>query len=237
MARADLVPSVGGLVRLGLATLALVLLFAWRLGWAGGIGGFALGLAAGPVALHILALRRVGKLVDALPFFFDAIRQMMLAGSSLQQALLRSIENADPALRRYLDPVARRMQNGASAGESLAWQADRLGLPELHMFSVAVHASMQYGGRLSVVLSNMSITLRDRIRVTRELRSATAEMRVSGYIVGALPLISGLVMSLVNADYATFFIQDPVGHELLGVAVVLQIIGVFAMRQLMRLDY
>ncbi len=105
------------------------------------------------------------------------------------------------------------------------------------MLAVAVQASMQYGGRLSLVLGNLAATLRDRVRVSRELKSATAEMRVSAYVVGALPIVSGIVMGVANPSYAQFFIHDPTGHELLAVAGGLQIIGIMAMRKLMRLDY
>lgn len=237
MARADFVPDVKRLVTLGSAALVVALLLTWRLNWVAGIGGLLLVLAIEPVALRVLATRRINKLIEGLPFFFDAIRQMMIAGNSLQQALVHANENADFSMRRYLDPVVRRMQNGASVGDSLTWQAGRLNVAELHMFAIAVQASMQYGGRLSVVLANLTATLRDRTRVTRELRAATAEMRVSAYVVGCLPVVSGLVMGIVNPSYATFFIHDPVGHELLFVAVAMQLIGVLAMRKLMRLDY
>jgi len=237
MARADFVPSTASMVKWAGGAVVVALLLTWRLDWVAGIGGLLLGLAAGPVWLRVLAKRRINKLVEGLPFLFDAIRQMMMAGGSLQQALLRATENADFAMRRYLDPVMRRMQNGASIGDSLTWQAERLNLAELHMLAVAVQASMQYGGRLSLVLANLSATLRDRTRVARELRSATAEMRVSAYVVGALPVASGIVMSLANPSYATFFLHDPTGHTLLAVAIGMQLIGVMAMRHLMRMDY
>jgi tight adherence protein B len=237
MARADFVPSTASMVQWAGGAVVVALLVTWRLEWVAGIGGLLLGLAAGPIWLRVLATRRTNKLVEGLPFLFDAIRQMMMAGGSLQQALLRATENADFAMRRYLDPVIRRMQNGASIGDSLGWQAERLDLAELHMLAVAVQASMQYGGRLSLVLANLAATLRDRTRVARELRSATAEMRVSAYVVGALPVASGIVMSLANPAYATFFIHDPTGHMLLAIAVGMQLIGVMAMRHLMRMDY
>jgi tight adherence protein B len=237
MARADFVPDVHNLLALSGATLATALLLAWRLDWIAAIGGPLLMIAIVLLTLRVMAARRINKLIEGLPFFFDAIRQMMTAGGSLQQALIRANDNADFCMRRYMDPVMRRVQNGASVADSLAWQAGRLNVAELHMFAIAVQASMQYGGRLSVVLANLTATLRDRTRVTRELRAATAEMRVSAYVIGALPMASGLVIGLMNPRYVTFFIHDPIGHELLGVAVGMQVIGVLAMRHLMRLDY
>ena len=78
---------------------------------------------------------------------------------------------------------------------------------------------------------------RDRDRVTRELRAATAETRVSALLIGALPVIAFVLMSALNPRYATFFMPDPTGHRLLAVAGGLQVLGVVAIRRLLRLDY
>lgn len=235
--RADYVPDTGAILLLVAVALVLGGMLGWRVNWLVGFAGALLALAAGPLALRVLAARRIGVLVDAMPFFIDSIRQMLMAGTSLQQALVRVSGNAEPGLHRYLQPMVRRIQNGASVGDSLAWLADRLDLAEMHMVAAAVQANIHYGGRLSTVLGNLATTLRDRARIIRELRAATAETRVSAMLLGALPVTSGVLMSIANPRYADFFLGNPTGHHLLAVALGLQLAGLLAIRRLMRLDF
>jgi tight adherence protein B len=235
--RADYVPD-GGTITLAVgAALLLGGVLGWQVNWVAGFGLALLLLAAGPVALRLMAARRIAVMVSGMPFFIDSVRQMLISGVSLQQALGRITAGAEPGMRRYLQPMARRMQNGAAVGDSLVWLADRLDLAEMHMFAAAVQANLRYGGRLSNVLGNLANTLRDRERVTRELRAATAETRVSAWLIGALPAVAFALMCMLNPKYATFFFTDPTGHRLLAVALGLQILGVVAIRRLLRLDY
>lgn len=235
--RADYVPDGSALALLAAAALALGGALGWRIGPLVGAAGALCVLAAGPIALHVLANRRIAALREGMPFFIDGIRQVLMAGGSLQQALLRASASTAPALRRFLAPMIRRIDNGAAPGDSLVWLAERLDLAELHMFAAAVQASMRYGGRLSAVLANLATTLRERSRIERELRAATAETRVSAMLIGGLPAIAGLAMGLLNPHYADFFLGNPTGHRLLAIALGLQLAGVLAMRRLMRLDY
>jgi tight adherence protein B len=235
--RADYVPD-GGTITLAVGLALLVGgVLGWQVNWIAGTGLALVLLAVGPVALRLLAVRRIATMVNAMPFFIDSVRQMLISGVSLQQALGRITAGAEPGVRRYLQPMVRRMQNGAAVGDSLVWLADRLDLTEMHMFAAAVQANLRYGGRLSMVLANLANTLRDRERVTRELRAATAETRVSALLIGSLPVIAFVLMSTLNPKYATFFFDDPTGHQLLAVAGGLQLIGVVAIRRLLRLDY
>ncbi len=237
MRRADFVPNRRHLRWSALGMLALAAFLGTRLGWPAGLALLATVAVALPLALRIVAARRINALVDSLPFYFDAIRQMLMAGTALQQAIARASDNTQPSVQRYLGPMVRRIQNGAAVNESIGWLAARLDVAELHMFAVAVQANVQYGGRLSTVLANLTGALRDRGRVIRELRSATAETRVSAMLLGALPTAAGLLMGVFNPGYATFFLHDPVGHEMLAVAACLQLAAIGAMRRLMRIDY
>jgi len=105
------------------------------------------------------------------------------------------------------------------------------------MFALAVQANIHYGGRLSNVLISLSQALRDRARVTRELRAATAETRVGSMVIGSLPVAAAILMTLLNPTYLPFFRDTADGHELLMVAIGLQVTGVLVMRRLLRLDF
>jgi tight adherence protein B len=237
LARADIVPRIEPIL-LGAGTLAglagLSLLLA---GWMVAVAVVVAASAGAAVALRMIARRRMARFADGLPFFLDTARQMLTTGNSVQQALTRATENSSAEMQRYLLPMVRRMQNGASVGDSVTWLADRLNILELHMFATAIQTNIRYGGRLSLVLSNLIAVLRDRGRVLRELKAATAETRMSGIVLASLPVGAGLFIMITNSAYLQFFFRTQQGNHLLMLAVGLQLLGMAAMRWLMKLDY
>jgi tight adherence protein B len=237
LARADIVPQTDKttLVLIIFAVVAAItgLIFGWLIA----IAVFGVELFATFLALRTIAQRRINRFVEDLPFFLDNARQMLTTGSSVQQALTKGTENSSPHMQRYLLPMIRRMQNGAAVGDSATWLAERLDVLELHMFATAIQTNIRYGGRLSQILANLIAVLRDRSRVIRELKAATSETRMSAIVLGALPIVAGIMITLSNASYTQFFFQTTQGNHLILIAVCLQVMGILAMRWLMRLDY
>jgi tight adherence protein B len=237
LARADIVPRTDAIL-FTLVIFAVVALLSMLLfGWLAGIAAGALEIAGVYLALWMVARRRITRFIDDLPFFLDTTRQMLTAGNSIQQALIRATENAGPGMQRYLLPMVRRMQNGAAVGDSATWLAERLDVLELHMFATAIQTNVRYGGRLSAVLANLIGVLRDRSRVIRELNAATSEIRMSAIILGALPIVAAILIAFTNHSYIEFFSTTKQGNHLIMIAIALQAMGIFAMRWLMRLDY
>jgi tight adherence protein B len=237
IARADLSlqPRTVGLA--GAGAMLLCALVGWRLGWIAVMALLGFMILAVAVWLYRLVSGRIAAFVAGLPYFLDNVRQLMVVGNSLQQAVEKAALNTPLSVHRYLAPMTRRMQSGAAVGESITWLANRLDVLELHMLATAVQTNLRYGGRMSTVLGNLVGTLRDRARAMRELGSATAETRASGVVLGSLPVIAALGIGLTNFSYVQFFLDTTQGHHLLAVAVTLQILGTLAMRRIMRLDY
>ncbi len=209
-------------------------------------------LAAGPVAaLGALVLpaliglvyargrarRRVDALIEAMPHYIDAVRQMNMVGNSLSQALERSLAEAPPIVRSYMAPVARRLELGAPAGDAIQLLASRLGIAEISMLAAAIRTNLRYGGSINTVLSNLSGILRARIRVKRELDAATAQARVSSRVLIAMPIIALGIMVLMNPVYIDFFTSDHRGQRLALIAIGFQSLGIFAMNRMMRLSF
>jgi tight adherence protein B len=208
------------------------------------LGGPAIGAAMGLLAMalgwigfQIVTQRRLAAFVEGLPLYLDATRQLIMVGHSLQQAMVTAGEGCGPGVARHIGPVIRRIQYGATPGDAIVWLAERIDVVELHMLAAAVKTNTRHGGRISTVLANLTQILRDRARVGRELTSATAETRMSGIVLGALPVVVALFIAFSNPSYIRFFIDVPEGHTLLAVAVGMEIVGVLIMRRIMRLDF
>ncbi|WP_150291503.1 type II secretion system F family protein [Sphingobium estronivorans] len=212
---------------------------------------FAL-LAAGPVAAVIViaamplallgwvrrrAQRRVEALIEALPYYIDAVRQLQAVGNSLAQALERALSDAPAIVRDYIAPVARRLELGAPVADAMQMLAERLRVPEISMLAAAIRTNMRYGGSISAVLLNLSSILRERIRIKRELKAAISEAKISGRVLIVMPLVAMAALVAMNPAYVDFFVHDPRGHRLAVVAVVLQGLGMLVMRRVMRLAF
>ena len=195
-------------------------------------------LLLGPVAaVRQLALYRKNKFANALPYFLDSLRQLLIVGNSFQQGLIRSTESASPEIRRYLDAATRRIRNGAPVADAITAAAERVDSVELHMLASAVRINQRFGGAVGPVLSDLADLLRTRVRVNRELSAATAEVKMSTWILGSLPVVSIIVLALVRYDYIAFLWRDPTGHKMLAFAAVMEGIGVILMRRLNRVDF
>jgi tight adherence protein B len=201
------------------------------------LAGVALLAAVTYPALEFVAARNVAALQRELPFLLDSIRQHLAVGASLQQAMTRAVEQGGPGVRRHFVLAVRRMQNGATLVESLNWLAARLELPEVDMLAVAVQTNTRFGGAMSPTLSNLSHILRDRARVGRELKGATAETRLSGWVLAGLPVMAIFAITFMNHAYAAFLTSTPTGRHMLVFAFGFQAAGCLVMSRIMRLDF
>ncbi|AJR23697.1 MULTISPECIES: type II secretion system F family protein [Sphingobium] len=224
-----------GMVGGGLLLIALFALLA-----AGPVAALAV-VAGVPMALigwvRRRAQRRVEALIEALPHYIDAVRQMQAVGNSLAQALDRALADAPAVVRSYIAPVARRLELGAPVADAMQVLAERLRVPEISMLAAAIRTNMRYGGSISAVLLNLANILRERIRIKRELKAAISEAKISGRVLIVMPLVAMAVLVAMNPDYIGFFLRDPRGHRLAAIALVLQGMGMLVMRRVMRLAF
>lgn len=236
-ARADVIIQAHHLLAGALLLSGLAAVLTWFLGPVVGLA-VPMGIALAAIAILVrLASRRLGAFVDGLPFFLDTLRQLLMVGNSMQQALQKASDNASPALQRYLAPMIRRINNGAPVPESIQWLADRLEVAELHMLAAAVETNFRFGGRMSVVLANLVQILRDRARVERELKAATAEIRMGAIVLCLLPVVVAAIILLTNPSYILFFTDTAQGRHLLIAAAGFQLLGMALMRRVMRLEF
>jgi len=237
LTRADISPSPRSLVIAALAMVAIAVAMDWLAGPLAAAASLVVFVLAALYGLWRMSCRRLDAFVEALPFFLDALRQLLVVGNSVQQGLLKAAENTSPAMQRYLQPMIRRINNGAPIPESIEWLAQRLELAELYMLATAIETNFRYGGRISTVLANLIQILRDRARVERELKAVTAEIRFSAIVLGLMPVISAALIFLIKPNYMMFFVEAEQGHRLAAIAVGLQVIGLVIMRRIMRLEF
>ena len=208
--------------------------------WLGPVAALIVVLSI-PLLAYVWLLRRAGKyidnLIEGLPHYVDAVRQLLNVGASLPQALVRALNDAPPDVRRYFDPAGRRIEMGVPVDEAMEHLAERIRVPEVAMFSAAIKTQLRFGGAITTVLANLSQLLRDRIRIKRDLKAATAEARVSAKVLIGMPLIAMALLMVSNPEYPHFFLTDPRGQNMAIIAIVLQVMGIIVLKRQMRLEF
>ncbi len=195
-----------------------------------------------PIAALIFYVRerarsRLDVLIESLPFYLDNVRQLLTVGGSLSQALVRALASAPVALQTYMEPAIRRIELGTPVVDSMQSLAARLRVPEISMLTAAIRVNQRFGGPMSTVLGNLAQILRERLRIKRELRAATSETKISTRLLIAMPLLMVAYFFISSRSYLDFFINEPRGHMLAGVAIGLQVAGMLMMRQIMRASF
>jgi tight adherence protein B len=230
-------PDLRGISVAATAGLALIVAAGLLFGVLAALALASTALAAGVMALNMLAARRLAELGAQLPGFFDRVRQLLIIGNSLPTAFNRSVQGAPPRLRHFFAPTVRRMGNGASFSESIGQCVDDIDLYEMRLFAAAVATNMRFGGSLTHSLGNLVSYLRKRASIERELRASTTQIRFSAWVLGLLPvLVAGLVV-FQNQEYAHWFISHPTGKRMLAYCVISQLAGALMMRLVVRTSF
>lgn len=172
------------------------------------------------------------QLVDFLSFSANAMR----AGNSLLQAL-------DLAGREMRDPIGAEMRRtlrevnlGLSVDEALQRLVVRLPSADLDLVMTAVLIQRQVGGDLAGILDSIASTIRERQHMKAQVRTLTAQGRLSGYVIAGLPFVLLVVMHLLNPDYIELLWTEPLGLFMLGAGVVSQVFGVIVISKVIQVE-
>ncbi|MCJ7832539.1 MAG: type II secretion system F family protein [Actinobacteria bacterium] len=225
-------------IRVTSGTLAAVagVLFAAAL-----FGPVAAVLSAAAVLLgrRIAARRRLasdaGKVVEQIPDAVAAIAAGMRAGLSLSQSIAYAARELDPPLSLELGELVERVELGMSLDGSIgAWAVE--GGPEVRLTCSVLQLHRRTGGELPKVLERVASTLEQRREASREARSLTAQARLSGAILGLLPVGFFGFMFLLSPSEMSQVIVSPVGLLAIGVGFCMQGLAFLWIRSLLKVE-
>ena len=190
----------------------------------------ALGVGAAVFALPILYLnrrkkKRLKRFVNQLPDVFEMLSQALRAGHSLASGMqLISREMPDPAGTEF-GRVFHEQNLGLKIEDALKNMAERIDMLDVRFFVTAVLIQRQTGGDLAEVLDKIGKVIRSRIELFGKVQALTAEGRLSGYVLLALPVIVFGAMLQVNREYAMMLFTTDLGRMMLTTACVMQVMG------------
>jgi tight adherence protein B len=180
------------------------------------------------------ARQRMNALSDAMLGYFDRVRQLLVVGNSLSVALARATQSSPPIVVEFFQPTIRRIANGAGVAESVNQLARELDLYELRLFGAAIETNLRFGGSLTAILSSLIENIRRRASVMREVRVSTSQIRASAWVLGLLPMVVASAVVVQSPEYMRWFIEEPIGRQLLIYCGISQVLGAFMMRSVVR---
>lgn len=196
-----------------------------------------IGLATPPLLVRKRKKKRLiifeKQLGEALVLICNCLR----AGMTFQQAMSSiATEMPDPIAREFSRTV-KEIHLGASVDSALDGMVKRVGSTDLMITISAIQIQRQVGGNLMEILENISMTIKDRIKIKEDIRVLTATGRSSGVIVGAIPLAIGGLLTLVNPAYIMTFFDTRMGVIMLLVAGAMETVGFLIIRKIVSIKY
>ena len=197
--------------------------------------GLLSGLIAGIIPFLILDNTRSkrlmnfnGQISDALTIMSNSLR----SGFSFIQAMDMVRKELPDPIKKEFTRTFREINLGTSTEEALGNLSTRVNSEDLDLVITAVLIQRQVGGNLAEVLDNISETLRERIRMKREIRTLTAQGRISGLIIEMLPIFMAVFLFFTNKQYIMQLLTDRIGQIMLAVAVLNELIGIYIIKRI-----
>ena len=198
--------------------------------------GLVLGVVGPWVYLKFRHSRRLnafnGQLAETLGLMAGGLQ----AGLSLPQAVDSVVrEGSEPMageLRRAL--VEQRL--GVDITDALEGVGQRMDSADFNWIVMAIRIQREVGGNLAEILHTVADTLREREYLRRQVKALSAEGRLSGYILTALPPLIGFYMTFANPDYIRLLYTTVPGYFMLALALGLLAVGSFAMSRLSKVE-
>jgi tight adherence protein B len=211
---------VAGLSGLAVAGMGLAKWGVW-----GGLAGGALGLIIPYKVLARRKKRRMKKFEKQLPDALDLLARGLRAGHAFPTGLQQVAKEMPDPLGTEFFETFREFNHGLDLNTALLNLCDRVDLRDLAFFTTAVLIQRETGGNLTEILEKISILIRERFKLTEQVKALTAEGRLSGIILLILPpLLSGMLM-VFNPKYESQLFLHPTGQVLCAVALGFQLVG------------
>ena len=202
------------------------------------IFGAALGLGLAVLPWWRVASRRrtrIERIERQFPEALDLMGRAMRAGHAFPSAVkMVADEMADP-MGRDFRILFDEMNYGVPTNEALVHLAARVPVPDVSYFVVAVMIQRESGGNLAELLDKISTIVRERLKLLGEVRTLSAEGKLSAIILTALPFGVALVVNLVNPAFMDVLWTDPMGQRMVGVAIFMMLVGIMWMRSIIRI--
>ncbi|HEY8674614.1 MAG TPA: type II secretion system F family protein [Candidatus Dormibacteraeota bacterium] len=172
------------------------------------------------------------QLGDTITLLSNALK----AGHSFGQALASVARNASSPISEEFSRATREMALGISVDDALHHMVQRNKSEDFDLLVTAVQIQRVVGGNLAEILDTIAYTIRERVRIQGEIRTLTAQARVSGIIITLLPFGLAGMLEVISPSYFGPMLSETLGHIMLGVGIFSISIGAAAIQKIVKIE-
>jgi tight adherence protein B len=172
-----------------------------------------------------------------LPYALDLIKASLEAGHTLLRGLQVVVaEFPDPIGTEFRSAI-EQSRLGFPLARALEEMLKRVPQDDLRLLVVAVRVQSEVGSSLAAIIGRLSEIVRTRQRLQQQIRALTAQSRMSGMLVGFLPIAMLGAFSIIQPSYTDTLFFDPTGQKILEAACVLDVLAFLSIRKLLKVKY
>jgi tight adherence protein B len=202
----------------------------------GVIFGIIFGFIIPPVILRYLAKRRAKKFEAALPDVLMLVATSLASGFSLLQALDSVAKDApEPASKEFSRALAEA-RIGSDVSDALDHMGARMDSQNMRWTTMAIRIQREVGGNLAETLRTTAATLREREMLKRQVKTLSAEGKLSAYILIALPIGVLAFSTMTNYEYVSLLWTTLMGIVMSIAGLISMAIGVWWMSKVVKIE-
>ena len=179
------------------------------------------------------------RLADTITLIANSLR----AGSSFLQSIEMVVRETEPPISTEFNRVIREVNLGLPFEQALTNMVRRVRSDDLELMTTAINIQHQVGGNLAEILDSIAFTIRERVRIKGEIRTLTAQGRMSGYVVGLLPVGLFAIISVIAPQFVGPMFEKPpeafglpLGVVVLAAGAFMMLLGFFFIRRIVTIE-
>jgi tight adherence protein B len=207
------------------------------------IGALILGFILPRMWLARRKASRLGAFNKQLPDTITLVANALRAGSSFLQAIELVVRESRPPVSTEFSRVIREVNLGLPFDQAMENMVRRVRSDDFELMATAINIQHSVGGNLAEILDSIAYTIRERVRIKGEIRTLTAQQRLSGYVVGLLPFgLAGFIFLAAPTFFDPMFDPKvsvaglPAGIIILGFGVLMMMIGFFFIQKIVDIE-
>jgi len=164
------------------------------------------------------------------------VSNSLKSGYGLMQSFEFAAKQMQPPLALELRRMLREANLGLSAEDSLNAMGERIDSKDLDMVLIAINIQRTVGGNLAEILDQVAFTMRERERIRGEVVTLTSQQKMTGIVIGGLPVMMFLIFMVMNPGYMSLLFTEMAGRVMLAMAVGLEFLGYLTIKRIMAIE-
>jgi tight adherence protein B len=198
--------------------------------------GLIVGLLVPHLTIGMMGNRRVSRFIHTFPEAIDLICRGLRAGLPVSESINAVGQELPDPIGVEFRSVTEKLRLGISLDDAMWDVARRIDAPEFKFLIISMSIQRETGGNLAETLANLAELLRRRRAMKLKIKAMSSEARASALIIGSLPFLMALLLTVLSPDYMTVLFSDPRGLMMIGFGLGMIALGAAVMAKMVNFE-